>query len=293
MQTRPGPRHDLEPRSRTPSAASSAIASRLASNTSTLPARQTSGDRRHRALPRRGARAVAAILWSCSAWPLKNLTDLEHATIAGAAIGVALAAATRPGRRLGRMSERSAAIGLASASPRDRRRTIPLPLWGQTTMSPPRETSAASVRLAMRVRFCRSVSTGFRQRASSRGRGAGATRSTPAMRRICSTRSALTWMSGRQVGRVSRSDRRAGRRDTSKPSFSRMPRLLRGISSPRRATSLHGKTIVACVVEVARHDMLRRLAAADDRARDPSRDRGRERRSRDRRRARSDSARRW
>jgi hypothetical protein len=65
-----------------------------------------------------------------------------------------------------------------------------------------RRPSAASARLARRVRFCSSVSTGFGTPASSRGSGAVGTRSSPAMRTICSTMSALPSMSGRQKGTI-------------------------------------------------------------------------------------------
>ena len=99
------------------------------------------------------------------------------------------------------MSERSAAIGLASASdgePPPNSSAAALETNDQVTAS--RSESEASVRLASRVRFCMSVSTGFGTPSSSRGSGAGGARSTPAMRRICSTTSALTSTSGRQEG---------------------------------------------------------------------------------------------
>ena len=82
-----------------------------------------------------------------------------------------------------------------------------------------------------------SVSTGFGTPSSSRGRGAGGARSTPAMRRICSTTSALTWMSGRQEGTKARPSSRPkpSRRRIASPSS-------RGISTPSsRFTSLYWK----------------------------------------------------
>ena len=95
--------------------------------------------------------------------------------------------------RLGRMSERSAAIGLASASdgdPPPNSCAADLETNDQVTAS--RSESAASVRLASRVRFWMSVSTGLATPWSSRGRGEAGARSTPAMRRICSTTSAFS-----------------------------------------------------------------------------------------------------
>ena len=97
-----------------------------------------------------------------------------------------------------------------------------------------RSDSAASVRLASRVRFCRGVSTGAGTPSSSRGRGVVGARSMPAMRRICSTTSALTVTSGRQDGTLTlpsstpEAEPRAG---------SPRPRS-RGMSTPiRRLTS--------------------------------------------------------
>ena len=46
---------------------------------------------------------------------LENLADFKQSRIGEAAVGI-LCAAIKPGNRLGRMSERSAAMGLASAS---------------------------------------------------------------------------------------------------------------------------------------------------------------------------------
>ena len=101
------------------------------------------------------------------------------------------------------MSERSAAIGLASASaglPPPNNSACGLEMNDQVTAS--RRPEAASARLASRVRFCSSVSTGFGTPASRRGSGAVGTRSRPAMRTICSTMSALPSMSGRQFGTI-------------------------------------------------------------------------------------------
>ena len=107
------------------------------------------------------------------------------------------------GRRLGRMSERSAAIGLASASsglPPPNNSAAGLAMNDHVTAS--RRPSAASARLASRVRFCSGVSTGAGTPSFRRGNGAGGTRSRPAMRTICSTMSALPSTSGRQLGTI-------------------------------------------------------------------------------------------
>ena len=101
------------------------------------------------------------------------------------------------------MSERSAAIGLASASsglPPPNNSACGFEMNDQVTAS--RRPSAASARLARRVRFCSSVSTGFGTPPSRRGSGVVGTRSSPAMRTICSTMSALPSMSGRQFGTI-------------------------------------------------------------------------------------------
>ena len=98
------------------------------------------------------------------------------------------------------MSERSAAIGLASASSR-----LPPPNSSAcgfetndhvTASVRPR---AASARLARRVRFWIDVSTGLRAN-SPRGNGVDGTRSTPTMRTSSSTISASPCTSGRQLG---------------------------------------------------------------------------------------------
>ena len=89
------------------------------------------------------------------------------------------------------MSERSAAIGLASASsglPPPNNSAAGLAMNDQVTAS--RKPSAASVRLASRVRFCSGVSIGGGTPSVRRGRGVVGTRSSPAMRTICSTMSA-------------------------------------------------------------------------------------------------------
>ena len=96
-----------------------------------------------------------------------------------------------PGIRLGRMSESSAAIGLASASsglPPPNSSACFLAMNDQVTAST--RLRAASARLALRVRTWIGVSTGLRG-ASPRSNGVGGTRSTPRMRTISSTTSAL------------------------------------------------------------------------------------------------------
>ena len=65
-----------------------------------------------------------------------------------------------------------------------------------------RRPSAASARLARRVRFCSSVSTGFGTPKSRRAAASSVRWSSPAMRTICSTMSALPSMSGRQFGTI-------------------------------------------------------------------------------------------
>ena len=133
------------------------------------------------------------------------------------------------------MSERSAAIGLASASagfPPPNSSAAVREMNDQVTAS--RRPSEASVRLARRVRFCRSVSTGAATPSSSRGSGVAGARSRPAMRMICSTTSALTWTSGRHEGTWTRPS------STPKPSRARIASpSARGTSTPiRRLTSL-------------------------------------------------------
>ena len=93
----------------------------------------------------------------------EDLPDLEQRHVGEAAVGVPLRAAIRPGSRLGRMSERSAAIGLASASsalPPPNSSACGLAMNDQVTASTmPR---AASARLALRVRICTAVRIGLR-----------------------------------------------------------------------------------------------------------------------------------
>ena len=99
----------------TPSAERSVIASRLASKTSTRPPPlQCRPSPSALALPRRTA--AAATRWSFSPGPRNTCPTSNSATSLRARRALRSAAATRPGTRLGRMSERSAAIGLASAS---------------------------------------------------------------------------------------------------------------------------------------------------------------------------------
>ena len=98
------------------------------------------------------------------------------------------------------MSERSAAIGLASASsacPPPNSSDCALPMNDHVTASTiPR---LASARRALRVRTCATVSTGLRA-LSPRSNGVNGTRSTPKMRTASSTMSALPSTSGRQDG---------------------------------------------------------------------------------------------
>ncbi len=98
------------------------------------------------------------------------------------------------------MSERSAAIGLASASsalPPPNSSACGFETNDQVTASTmPR---VASARLALRVRSCIGVRTGLRA-VSPRSNGVDGTRSTPTMRTISSTMSALPCTSGRHDG---------------------------------------------------------------------------------------------
>ena len=110
------------------------------------------------------------------------------------------AAAIRPGIRLGRMSERSAAIGLASASsglPPPNSSAWALEMNDQVTAST--RLRAASARLALRTRNWIAVSTGLRG-AAPRSNGVDGTLSTPTMRTTSSTMSALPSTSGRHDG---------------------------------------------------------------------------------------------
>ena len=98
------------------------------------------------------------------------------------------------------MSERSAAIGLASASsglPPPNNSAWALEMNDQVTAST--RLRAASARLALRVRNWIGVSTGLRG-ASPRSNGVGGTLSTPTMRTTSSTMSALPSTSGRHDG---------------------------------------------------------------------------------------------
>ena len=133
------------------------------------------------------------------------------------------------------MSDRSAAIGLASASggrPAPNSSAAVLEMNDQVTAS--RSDREASVRLASRVRFCSAVSTGAGTPSPGRGKGVIGARSTPTIRRICSTMSAFTVTSGRQEGTLTLPS------STPKPSRTRIASpSARGMSTPiRRRTSL-------------------------------------------------------
>ena len=103
----------------------------------------------------------------------EDLADLEQGDILEAAPRIAL------GRRREAGNEARAHVGEIGRdrigerrAPACRRRTVPPAAWtmnDQVTAS--LEAEAASVRLASRVRFCSSVSTGFGTPASSRGSG--------------------------------------------------------------------------------------------------------------------------
>ena len=102
--------------------------------------------------------------------------------------------------RLGRISDSSAAIGLASASsglPPPNNSAWALAMKDQVTAST--KLRAASARLALRVRTWIAVRIGLRG-LSPRGNGVRGTRSTPTMRTTSSTISALLRTSARQEG---------------------------------------------------------------------------------------------
>ena len=102
------------------------------------------------------------------------------------------------------MSERSAAIGLASAK---RRRAAAEQLGSRFRDERPGDRLAQAERgeRALGERACASAAASApasARRASRRGSGVVGTRSSPAMRTICSTMSALPSMSGRQLGTI-------------------------------------------------------------------------------------------
>ena len=98
-----------------PAAASTANASALASSASAV-----AEPDQCRPMPLPDAKPwrmpAAAMNWSCGLSPLKICPTSNSATSEKPRSLLACAAATRPGSRLGRMSDRSDAIGLASAS---------------------------------------------------------------------------------------------------------------------------------------------------------------------------------
>ena len=98
---------------------------------------------------------VAAVNWSSGLSPLKICPTSNSATSGKPRSAFFCAAAIRPGMRLGRMSESSAAIGLASASsalPPPNSSACGLEMNDQVTAST--RPRAASARLALRVRTC-------------------------------------------------------------------------------------------------------------------------------------------
>ena len=158
------------------------------------------------------------------------------------------AAATRPGSRLGRMSERSAAIGLASASA-----GAPPPnsfglLLGDEGPGHRLDAGrgAASARRASRARFCISVSTGLARRPSSARQRRRGHAVDAGMRRISSTMSALPWMSGRQDGGDDWRDvARLRRREAERAQGSPSPRRAERRAPAAACVSLQGKSMRA------------------------------------------------
>ena len=161
------------------------------------------------------------------------------------------------------MSESSAAIGLASASsglPPPNNSACGLEMNDQVTAST--RLRAASARLALRVRIWIGVSTGLRG-ASPRGNGVDGTRSTPTMRTISSTISALPWTSGRHDGTATFT--RSPWPATKKPSRSSTRRISgSGTVEPGEALELGQRKIDDRFGDVgaAGDDDLRRRAAA-------------------------------
>ena len=163
-----------------PAAASTASASPLASSASAVvepdQCRPIPFDD---AKPRRTP--AAAMNWSSGRSPLKICPTSNSATSAKPRSPLACTEATRPGSRLGRMSVRSAAIGLASTSsllppPNNSAACLVMNEYVTASIMP----RAASARLARRVRCWIGVSTALR--APRRGRTAS---SAPCRRRRC------------------------------------------------------------------------------------------------------------
>ena len=158
------------------------------------------------------------------------------------------------------MSERSDAIGLASASsglPPPNSSAAGLAMNDQVTAS--RRPNAASARLAVRVRFCSSVSTGAGTPSFRRGSGAGGTRSRPAMRTICSTMSALPL----DVWPPARDDRLAIGEFEAEPLENRFAFGLRNVDAEQPFDLAVGKVDRALRRRrIAGDDHPRRLAAA-------------------------------
>ena len=150
-----------------------------------------------RAAPQR-RRGDALVVLAVAA---EHLADLEQRDVAEAAPRVAFGRGDEAG------NEARAHVGKVGGDRVGQRQPAPPPnssaagleMNDQVTAS--RRPSAASARLAGRVRFCSSVSTGAGTPVRARQRRRG-TRSRPAMRTISSTRSALPSMSGRQVGTI-------------------------------------------------------------------------------------------
>ena len=129
------------------------------------------------------------------------LADLEQGHVTEAAVGVALRrleqarqqARTHVGEVGGdRVGERQTRVAAAEQ--------LRLALGDERPGDRLDEPARRERRLASRVRFWIRVRIGFATLASMRGSGFGSMRSTPAMRMISSTRSALPSMSGRQDG---------------------------------------------------------------------------------------------
>ena len=162
------------------------------------------------------------------------------------------------------MSERSAAIGLASASsgwPPPNNSACALAMNDQVTAST--RLRAPSARLALRVRSWIGVSTGLRG-ASPRSNGVEGTRSTPKIRITSSTMSALFCTSGRHDGTVT--FRRSPSPATAKPRRSSTRRTSgNGTATPARRFDFGQRKIDDALGDfrAAGDGDLRRRAAAE------------------------------
>ncbi len=186
---------------------------------------------------------LAAVNWSSGLSPLKICPTSNSATSASPRSALRCADMISPGSRLGRMSDNSAAIGLASA-----RAALPPPNSSASRLDTNDQVTAsvmpraASARLALRVRFWIGVSTALRA-SGPRGNGVDGTWSTPTMRTSSSTMSARPCTSGRHDGTATLT--RSFWPAAKKPSFSstRRTSVSGSLSPASRGNSLSGKSM--------------------------------------------------